>query len=72
MIKNYFSRVIGSGTEADPYRLAVSEHPVAWDGELQSDPETGAPVSWWVPVTVEADDDAHAALMTDERISPID
>ena len=68
-IKTYFSSVIGSGTESDPYRLAVSAHPVTWTGEIVSDAETGAPLSYWVPVTVDADDEAHAALMADEHIS---
>lgn len=63
MKRYYLSPIIGSGSEADPYRPKVADFGVSWAGVIPSDPVTGQPLRPWCLVQVEAPD--HAALLAD-------
>jgi hypothetical protein len=60
----YISKVIGDGTEENPFRPKVADYPVTWMG-MFSHPAVRA----WALVKVDAVD--HADLIADTQIRPI-
>lgn len=66
--RTYRADIVGDGTEGDPYRPIVADLGVSWVGQIESDPETGAPLSTRALVVVATDD--HDALATHPGIDP--
>lgn len=65
-VRFYISPIIGSGTEADPYRPKAADYGLPWSAQMDNDPVTGAPLQTKSVVRVEAEDfsalDADADL----------
>jgi hypothetical protein len=61
----YVSKIIGTGTEDDPYRPKVADHGVSWAGSILSRPD-GKPLHPDCLVVVEAVN--HAPLRADPDI----
>lgn len=68
MKRYYVCRVVGDGTENNPYRPKVANYPVNWVGILGSNPD-GTPKKAWALVLVNAVD--HTALLADNQIKAI-
>ena len=54
-VRPYLSPIIGTGTDADPYRPKVATYPVAWAAVIAGQPN-GAPKLTWSLVIVNAPD----------------
>ena len=54
-VRPYLSPIIGTGTDADPYRPKVATYPVAWAAVIAGQPN-GAPKLTWSLVLVNAPD----------------
>ncbi len=65
----YLTPIIGSGTEADPYRVALAHAMRAYSVVIPTDPATGVPVAAWGLAVVDADD--HAPFDGDGTLSPV-
>ena len=68
MNRYYLSPIIGTGTEADPYRPKIADYGGAWAGVIPSD-AAGHPVKPWCLVLVEAA--GHARLLADTDLDPL-
>lgn len=68
MNRYYLSPIIGSGTEADPYRPQVADYVKDWWGTFQSD-ANGHPAQPWCLVLVNAED--HSKLLADDNFDPL-
>ena len=55
MNRYYLSPIIGTGTEADPYRPKIADYGVSWACVIQSN-TAGHPAKAWCLVLVEASD----------------
>lgn len=67
MKRYYISPLIGSGTRADPYRVAIASYPnIAYSSIIPTDPVTGAPTATWAICIVDAAD--HTALLADSSL----
>lgn len=40
----YISKIVGTGSEVDPFRPKVADYGVSWAGSIESNPITGKPV----------------------------
>lgn len=67
--RTYLADIIGSGADGDPYRPVVADLGVSWAGQIESDPETGAPLTARALVVVATDD--HDALAAHPGIEPV-
>lgn len=61
----YICKVIGDGTEDNPYRPKVADYPVSWSGMLPSNPD-GTPKYGFTFVIAATQD--HTALLADPQI----
>ena len=68
MSRYYLSPIIGTGTEADPYRPKIADYGVSWAGVIQSN-TAGHPAKAWCLVLVEATD--HAKLLADTDLDAL-
>lgn len=66
--RTYLADIVGDGTETDPYRPVVADLGVSWAGRIESDPETGAPLTARALVVVLTDD--HDAVVAHPGIDP--
>lgn len=64
----YLSRIIGDGTENNPYRPAVQDHGVNYSGSMLSDPD-GKPLHGECLVIVATSN--HAKLRNDPNLDPL-
>ena len=69
MKRYYLSPIIGSGSEADPYRPKIADFGVSWAGIIPSDPVTGQPVRSWCLAQVETPD--HTVLLADADLTAL-
>lgn len=68
MNRYYLSPIIGSGTEADPYRPKIADYGVDWAGVIKSD-ASGHPAQPWCLVLVNTAD--HSKLLADADLDPL-
>lgn len=68
MKRHYVCPIVGTGTEADPYRPRIADMGVAWSACIPSD-TMGHPRTGWTLVCVEAAD--HSALIADPDIDDL-
>lgn len=61
----YLSKIIGDGTEQNPYRPKVADYSVSWSGVIPSN-EDGSPKFGFTFVIVNTQN--HAALLADPQI----
>lgn len=69
MRRYYLSPIIGTGTEADPYRPKIADYGVSWSCVISSDELTGQPKHPWCVAVVDAAD--HATLLADTTLVAI-
>ena len=69
MKRHYISPIVGTGSEADPYRPKIADYGVTWSGVIASDPITGRPARAWSLVAVESED--HTNLLLDSEIDAL-
>lgn len=68
MKRYYVCKIIGDGSDSEPYRPKVADYPVAWVGMVGSNPN-GTPRFGWALVLVDTVN--HDQLLNDNQIKAI-
>lgn len=69
MRRYYLARIVGSGTQGDPYRAKAANYGVNHVASVPTDAITGAPLKGYALLLVDAAD--HAALLGDADLDAL-